>query len=384
VPGVQQVGAIPVLAPRGASRDPLHAMDLADKNGDVQQGIASVRKLMILMVLLDQVKAGVVDLDDMVSISEAATKPGGLGLVEDEQMSLRDLAYAMIMRSAKDATWAISEYIGGTVDNFVTMMNAKAAELGMSNTIYCHDSDDRTFSSVGYSTARDQAKLWDAVYDDPDFLDITGKLSTTVCGTLPDASQKCDLLKTRTDMFLGTDGWKGGSGAITCKGYEAVPKCNVCLSAQATRLDRPVSAVSLSSDDQPSTAFGDVWATFGWSYRQIYTPDYRGNSGAQAGVATDFGVDAVTDTFAVTVVPDSGTQLKLCHWQVVAGIGTVNKLMCATRGIAGLVASGTVATPRRVGLASLSTLEAEADYLLGRLTAGALSLSVWRVGQKDF
>jgi D-alanyl-D-alanine carboxypeptidase len=309
-----------------------------------------------------------------------------MGLVEDEVMSLRDLMYGMMMVSAGDATWAISEHVAGSVDNMIIRMNAKAVELGLANTVYCHDAGSK-FSSVGYSTAREQAVLWATAYDHPEFIEISGRASATLCGTLPDDSQLCHpnpppMTKNMT-QYIELDGWKNGNGGASCAAYAALPGCSDCLTAQATRLDRSVVAAGTRSVGVGAT-WSDTTKMFDYSYRQIFTPDWRGDSGAQGGATTDFGIDAVDDMHTTTAVLPGGTTLRVCNWAVNIGLGTLTKTRCTDRAIAGLTAGGTPAIPQRLAIVPVSEIEAEDDYVVGRVTAGALKLTAWRVGQKNF
>ncbi|MEJ7602543.1 MAG: serine hydrolase [Kofleriaceae bacterium] len=386
--GVQQVAPPGVTAPRALAYDPLYGDDslYPPKNADSIQGIASVRKVMVLIVMLDAVAAGTVSLNDIVTVSTAAAGTSGssMSLVAGEQIRLRDLAYGMMMVSAGDATWAIAEHVAGTTSAFVALMNAKAAVLGLTNTVYCHDAGSK-FSSVGYSTARDQAELWASVFDDPEYLEIAGRASAVVCGAL-DGVEICHptpppMTKNMT-WYVELDGTKGGNGGAACAAYTPLyANCSGCLTAQATRLDRPLVTASLASGAFAVNA--DATKLFDHSFRQIFTPDYRGSSGAQGGSATDFGLDTVSDTYALTAVPVAGSGVKVCNWNVVAGPGLLMRTQCTTRNLAGLV-PGPGAIPRRLGIASLGSIEAEGDYVFGRITAGALQLKLWRVGQKDF
>ena len=130
--------------------------------------------------------------------------------------------------------------------------------------------------------------------------------------------------------------------------------------------------------------WSDATKLFDYAYRQTFTPDFRGDSGAQAVPTTDFGVDAVTDTHAVTATLPGGATLRVCNWSVDIGFGGLTKVTCTDRAIAGLTAGGVPAIPRRVAIVRVSELESEADYVVGRVTAGALKLAAWRVGQKNF
>lgn len=392
--GVQQAAPPVIIAPRAVAFDPVSGDELFAKNPQSMQSIASVRKVLVLIIALEAVAAGHVALDSIVTVSAAAANSAGsnMSLVAGEQISLRNLLYGMMMVSAGDATWAISEYVAGSVDGMVTRMNAKVKELDLKDTFYCHDADDFGFSSVGYSTARDQAAIWASVSADPTFLEIAGKARANICSTLPDQTSTCHptppalpsplagaMTKDMT-QYVELDGWKGGNKGGTCKAYP-LPICTDCLSAQATRLGRRIVSSSLRS-----VGVGAVWSdatkVLDYSYRQIFTPDFRGDSGGQAGAATDFGLAAMDVSFALTAVPKGVATIELCTWGVQPASGSLVRTMCASHAIAGLTAGGPATIPRRVGLATLLDPDAEADYVLGRITAGALKLAAWRVGQR--
>ena len=97
---------------------------------------ASVLKLMNLFVILDQIKHGKVQLDDMVQVTSEAAKTGGSQVYLDtrEQFKVEDLLYALMIQSANDAAVALASHIAGSKDGFVDLMNQKAQELGMKNT----------------------------------------------------------------------------------------------------------------------------------------------------------------------------------------------------------------------------------------------------------
>ncbi|MEN9581866.1 MAG: hypothetical protein RJA70_4875, partial [Pseudomonadota bacterium] len=197
-PDIRGVQQDPAVSPqpntqRVMVRDPIANVDRFTRNPDTVQAIASVRKVMATIVALDAVRDGKASLDDLVTVSAAAanvnsTGASAMGLQAGEQISLRDLLYGNMMVSAGDATWAISEHIAGSIDNMVTRMNVKAISLGLDNTFHCQRGS--TFSAVSYSTARDQAALWESVFDDELFLEFAGEESRLVCGTVND-SQVC-------------------------------------------------------------------------------------------------------------------------------------------------------------------------------------------------
>jgi len=107
-------------------------------NPSLQWPPASMAKMMLLLVALDQIKTGRVSLNDPVRISEraAATQGSRLGLHEGQIYPLGELMKAALIRSANDAAVAIAEKITGSVEACVRMMNDKARALGMDNTYY--------------------------------------------------------------------------------------------------------------------------------------------------------------------------------------------------------------------------------------------------------
>ena len=96
---------------------------------------ASVTKVMTLLLIMEQIDAGVLSYDDMVTCSKKASEMGGsqIWFKEGEQITIDDALKAICVVSANDVTVAMAELIGGSEENFVNMMNAKAKELGMEN-----------------------------------------------------------------------------------------------------------------------------------------------------------------------------------------------------------------------------------------------------------
>lgn len=102
-------------------------------NIDEQVAIASISKLMTYLVMMDAVTNGEVSLDDDVVISghAAATEGSRFGLLSGETVKLSLLVKGMLVVSGNDCATAIAEHVGKTEDNFITMMNGKASELGL-------------------------------------------------------------------------------------------------------------------------------------------------------------------------------------------------------------------------------------------------------------
>ena len=111
------------------------------KDADTMYPLASVTKMMSLMVTFDEINAGNISLNDSVRISKTPLKYGGSGIAlkEGQIFVLEDLIKASAVYSANNATYAIAEYVGeGSVFNFVAKMNKKLKQLGLQNDIKYH------------------------------------------------------------------------------------------------------------------------------------------------------------------------------------------------------------------------------------------------------
>jgi D-alanyl-D-alanine carboxypeptidase len=128
---------------------------LYKQNADKLIQPASLAKILVLYLVKEDIRAGKVNLGDMVKISAKAvnTNSSSKMLSEGEEVRLEDLIKIMAILSANDATVAIAEHLAGNVDKFVTRMNAKAKELGMkqSHFVNPHGLSDKH----QFSTARD-------------------------------------------------------------------------------------------------------------------------------------------------------------------------------------------------------------------------------------
>ena len=104
---------------------------LFEKSPEAQLPPASTAKLMTALVTIDQAP-----LTDVVQVTEtaAATEGSRMGLVAGEKLTILDLLHGLLIPSGNDAAVALAEYIAGSEEDFVGMMNAKAQELGLANT----------------------------------------------------------------------------------------------------------------------------------------------------------------------------------------------------------------------------------------------------------
>lgn len=132
---------------------------LYSKNPDKKLAMASVTKTMTLLLIAEAIKSGEMSLEERVKASANASGAEGsvIWLEAGEEMSAAELIEAVVVSSANDACIALAEHLAGSEAAFVKMMNARAKELGLSNTRYtnCVGYDENGH----YSTARDIAVL---------------------------------------------------------------------------------------------------------------------------------------------------------------------------------------------------------------------------------
>ncbi|MEI3604697.1 D-alanyl-D-alanine carboxypeptidase family protein [Pseudogracilibacillus sp. SE30717A] len=125
---------------------------LFEKEAHEKRPIASITKVMTAIIAIEQG-----NLDDMVKVSKRAvhTEGSSIYLQENEKMSLKDLLYGLMLRSGNDASVAIAEHIGGSVEGFTLLMNEKARYLGMTNTHFAnpHGLDEDGHFSSAYDIA---------------------------------------------------------------------------------------------------------------------------------------------------------------------------------------------------------------------------------------
>lgn len=143
---------------------------LAEKNADKRLEPASITKIMTAYIVFRQLAEGDIGLDDEVLISEKAWRtPGSRTYVEvGSKVSVETLLKGMIVQSGNDATVALAEYIGGTEEAFVSLMNHHAQRLGMTGTHYQNSTG--LPAPEHYTTAHDIAKLVRAMITEfPDY-----------------------------------------------------------------------------------------------------------------------------------------------------------------------------------------------------------------------
>lgn len=134
---------------------------LVDKNSDEKRPIASMVKIMTLLITFDEIDAGKLSKEEMITVSEYAAGMGGSQMFLDagETYSVSDLIKGVTVCSANDAATALGERISGDIHSFVDKMNEYAKNLGMTNTLFCN-ATGLPNSGEQYSSARDVSAMF--------------------------------------------------------------------------------------------------------------------------------------------------------------------------------------------------------------------------------
>ena len=204
-----------------------------EKNAYQRRPMASTTKVMTAIIALENG-----NLDDIVTISRNATSIHGslMHLHTGEKLPLRDLMYGLLLCSGNDASIAIAEHVGGSVEGFLEMMNNKAKEIGANNT---HFTSPHGLDDVGHhSTAYDMALITKYALNIPVFNEIVKTKSIQVGNR---------YLNNSNEMLTS---YEGADGVKT--GYTG--RAGRCLITSATRDGRRFISVVLFCDSRSQRA----------------------------------------------------------------------------------------------------------------------------------
>lgn len=225
-----------------------------EKNADEKRQVASITKLMTLLLCLEKLESGEIHLDDPVTISPAAAgQIGSQALLDAGAVyPLETLLHATIIASANDAACALAEHMAGTEEEFSRLMNERAKELGMHNTFYVNATglpDDRQ-----YTTARDVSILACEICRHPDYFTHASVWMDTL--THP-SGRTTDLTNTNrlVRFYAGCDGLKTGSADIS----------RYCLCATAVKDGFRLIAIVLGTPDS-QTRFNEARAMLDYGF----------------------------------------------------------------------------------------------------------------------
>ena len=219
---------------------------------------ASVTKIMPLLLVCEAIDEGRISLSDVVTVSGSASSKGGsqIWLKEGEQMTVDELLKATAVYSANDACTALGEYIAGSDEAFVEMLNKRAKELGMNNTHFenCTGLDDTTENHL--TTAMDVATMSKELLSHELIVNYT----TIWMDSLRDGQTELVNTNKLVRFYEGTTGLKTGTTS----------KAGCCVSASAMRDGTHLIAVVMGSENS-SDRFETAKSMLNWGFANYST-----------------------------------------------------------------------------------------------------------------
>ena len=196
---------------------------LYEQNADEALPPASVTKIMTLLLVMEAIDEGRIKLDDTVTASAHAASMGGsqIYLKEGERMSVEDMVKSVVISSANDAACALAEFVSGSETAFVTRMNERARELGMTNTTFENTNGLDDTAKNHLTSARDIAIMSRELIKHKKILEYSSIWMDTVRNGLFGLTNTNRLVR----FYRGCTGLKTGSTA----------KAGFCISATAER-----------------------------------------------------------------------------------------------------------------------------------------------------
>lgn len=224
---------ISISAKSGVSMEMATGKILYEYNAYEELPLASITKVMTMLLVIEAIEKGEISLEDMVTTSSHASSMGGsqIWLKENEQMTVADLLKACAVASANDAAMVLAELVGGSEENFVDMMNKRATQLGMENTNFINPTglDDEGHYSSAYDIALMSCELMK--------YDYIGSLTSIWIDNLRDGATELVNTNKLVRFYDGCTGLKTGT----------TDNAGSCLSATATRDDMSIVSVVLGA-----------------------------------------------------------------------------------------------------------------------------------------
>jgi len=228
------------------------------QNADERRAPASVTKVMTMLLIYEAIAQNRISWDDIVTVSDHAASMGGsqIYLEVGEQQTVRDLVKSVVIASANDAAVALAEFISGSEESFVDLMNKKAAALGMENTSFRNACG---LDAQGHFTsAKDIAIMSrEIITRYPEVKEYTTTWMDAITHKTARGEEEFGLTNTNklVKWYNGTTGLKTGSTG------EAL----YCLSATANRGDMELIAVVLGAEN-PTVRFQEAMKMLDYGY----------------------------------------------------------------------------------------------------------------------
>lgn len=245
---------------------------LLGDNYDVQKEPASMTKVMTVLLAMEKLdRSEIVTITEdianaMDEITEDYVK---LGLQEGEEISVQDLIYAAVLKSANDASLALGMYMAGSESEFCEMMNAKASEIGCTNTHFSSAYGLSTPDNV--TTPYDMALILNEAVTNTDYSEISKTLNYTISATNKYSSER-EL--SNSNRFVNTTqyGYEYYAGGKT--GFTNTAGYTLC--AAAKKNNRTLIGCVFNADD-PDIRYYDLLRLFEYGYSTFATVEITEN-----------------------------------------------------------------------------------------------------------
>ena len=218
--GEVDAGAPDLTSPSVVLMEASTGQVLYEKESHTKLPPASITKIMTILLIYENQKAGKFKWDDMVTVSEHASSMGGsqVFLEPNEQQKASELTKCIVIASANDAAVSMAEFIGGSEEGFVKMMNERAQQLGMSDTVFVNACGLDTDGHV--SSANDVALMSRALITEfPEVREYTTTWMDTITHKTRKGETEFGLTNTNKliKWYNGATGLKTGSTGLARK-----------------------------------------------------------------------------------------------------------------------------------------------------------------------
>lgn len=296
LPGVQTVtadtGGPETTAKAAVIMDALSGRLLYAKESNQRLPMASVTKLMTLLLAVEAVEQGKVSLTDRVVTSENAWSMGGsqIYLEPGEELSMEEMLIAVGVGSANDASVAVGEHIAGTEEAFVDMMNQRAAELGCKDTRFANPTG--LPAENHYTSAKDMGMILRECLNYPLFMRVSSIYEYDLRGGEFKLWSTNKLLKWYKGVDAGKTGWTN--------------EASYCLASTAERDGMRLIVVVLGTTE-PRSHFRESIKLYNYGFARFTAVKMAQEGEAVKTVKVAKGVaeqiDAVTTAPVAVIVP---------------------------------------------------------------------------------
>ena len=280
---------------------------LFEKNSHEKLHPASMTKMMSMLLIIENIEKGVISWDDIVTVSPNASGMGGSQILLEtgEQMNVRDLFKGIAVASGNDAVVAMAEKIAGTEGMFVSMMNERAKQLGLTDTNFKnpHGLD----AAEHYSSAYDMAIIAKELVKHKEVLEYTSIYEDYL---RKDTDRKIWLVNTNklVRFYQGVDGLK--TGYTKEAGY--------CLTATAKKGNTRFIAVVMGEPDS-KTRNAEVTEMLDYAFAQYETEEVLSTNSIVGKVPVLLGDKTEVEIIpleSVTFLNKKGTEKKNASYEL--------------------------------------------------------------------